>query len=136
VGSRYSLTGASRATSPTSVQLDIPIVSDQERLGFNVRKFASQWNLDGAKGGGVHMWREVWDDDVSLIYRDILGKCFFVFVGWHSYFILFVYRYGGTCLWPPTQSGCICADEAAKEICFLGYIVAGWELLFNPFAYF
>ena len=73
MGSEYTLTGAFRATSPTSVELDIPIVSDQERLGFNVRKFASQWNLDGAKGGGVHMWREVWDDDVSLIYKDILG---------------------------------------------------------------
>lgn len=76
MGSEYTLTGAFRATSPTSVQLDIPIVSDQERLGFNVRKFASRWNLNGAKGGGVHMWREVWDDDVSLIYRDILRKFF------------------------------------------------------------
>ena len=74
MGSEYTLTGAFRATRSTSVELDIPIVSDQERLGFNVRKFASQWNLNGAKGGGVHMWREVWDDDVSLIYRDILGK--------------------------------------------------------------
>lgn len=75
-GSEYTLTGAYRATTshPTSVQLDIPIVSDEERLGFNVRKFASQWNLNGAKGGGVHMWREVWDDDVSLIYKDILGN--------------------------------------------------------------
>lgn len=71
VGSEYTRTSAFRATCPTSVQLDIPIIPDLERLGFNVRKFASQWNLDGAKG--VHMWREVWDDDVSLIYRDILG---------------------------------------------------------------
>jgi hypothetical protein len=73
VGSEYTLTGAFRATGSTSAQLDIPIVSDQERLGFNVRKFASlsRWNLNGAKEGGAHMWREVWDDDVSLIYRDL-----------------------------------------------------------------
>ena len=89
MGSEYTLTGAFRATSPTSVQLDIPIVSDQERLGFNVRKFANQWNLNGAKGGGVHMWREVWEDDVSLIYRDILGMNFCLTQGWHSsYFFL------------------------------------------------
>lgn len=90
MGSEYTLTGAFRATGPTSVQLDIPIVPDQERLGFNVRKFASQWNLNGAKGGGVHMWREIWDDDVSLIYRDILRKFFFVSTpGWQLLILFF-----------------------------------------------
>ena len=78
MGSEYTLTGAFRATGPTSVKLDIPIVPDQERLGFNVREFANLWNLNGAKGGGVHMWREVWDDDVSLIYRNVLRKFFFL----------------------------------------------------------
>ena len=87
VGSEYSRIGALRATGPTSVQLDIPIVPDRERLGFNVRKFASQWNLDGAKG--VHMWREVWDDDVSLIYRDILGNFCHFSSGWRSFSCLF-----------------------------------------------
>ena len=91
MGSEYTRTGAFRATSPTSVQLDIPIVPNQERFGFNIRKFASRWNLDGAKGGGAHMWREVWDDDVSLIYRDILGKFFFTSVqdAMHSSSLLF-----------------------------------------------
>jgi len=78
VGSEYSLTGAFRATGPTSVRLDIPVIPDKERLGFNIREFASQWNLNGAKGGGAHMWREAWDDDVSIIYRDVLGKLFFL----------------------------------------------------------
>ena len=76
MNSEYSLTGAFRTTGPTSAQLDIPIVPDKERLGFSIRKFASQWNLNGAKGGGVHMWREIWDDDVSTIYSDILSKLF------------------------------------------------------------
>lgn len=89
VGSEYTLTGAFRATGPTSVKLDIPIVPDQERLGFNVREFANLWNLNGAKGGGVHMWREVWDDDVSLIYRNVLRKFFFFSRSWialHQHF--------------------------------------------------
>jgi len=73
VGSEYTLTTAFRATGPTSVHLDIPVVPDRERLGFDVRQFASKWNLNDAKGGGAHMWREVWDDDVSNIYRDVLG---------------------------------------------------------------
>lgn len=82
IGSEYTRTGAFRATSgkTTSVELDIPVVSDEERLGFDIRKFAREWNLDGAKGGGVHMWREVWDDDVSHIYRDVLGKLSFFFI--------------------------------------------------------
>lgn len=73
MGSEYTRTMAFRATGPTSLHLDIPVVPDRERRGFDVRKFASQWNLNGAKGGGAHMWREVWDDDVSIIYRDVLG---------------------------------------------------------------
>ena len=52
-------------------------MSDQERHGFDVRAFVSQWGLDatrGGGGGGAHMWREVWDEDVSAIYKDILSK--------------------------------------------------------------
>ena len=97
--SGYILTGAYRATTITSVELDIPIVLDQERLGFNIRKFTSQWNLDGTKGGGVHMWREVWDDDVSHIYKDILGKLFFLlFSTLDGAFSFFFNRYGRTCV--------------------------------------
>jgi hypothetical protein len=120
VGLEYTRTGAFRATSSTSVQLDIPIVPDQERLGFNVRKFASRWNLDGAKGGGVHMWREVWDDDVSLIYRDILGNL--LFYRFSLILMLCFCRYGGTYLWPPTQSRCLCASQAAKEIYLIDHM--------------
>lgn len=98
MGSEYTLTGAYRAIGCTSVQLDIPIVSDQERLGFNVRRFAKQWNLNGAKGGGVHMWREVWDDDVSLIYRDILRKFFCLATVWHSLVLLFLQILGNLSL--------------------------------------
>lgn len=29
--------------------------------------------------GGIHMWRAVWDEDVSTIYKDVLGKRFLIF---------------------------------------------------------
>ncbi|KAF8895012.1 phosphatidylethanolamine-binding protein [Gymnopilus junonius] len=73
--SSYTLTGAARASgNPTSIYLDIPAVQDAERFGFDVREFASNWALDSARGGAAHMWREVWDSQVSKIYSDILKK--------------------------------------------------------------
>ena len=53
--------------------LDIPVVSDQARLGFNYRAFAAQHGLDATKGGGIFMFREVWDETVSKIYSDVLS---------------------------------------------------------------
>ncbi|KIM48480.1 hypothetical protein M413DRAFT_232898 [Hebeloma cylindrosporum] len=73
--SDYTLAAASRAGDiPTSMHLDIPVVPDAERLGFDVRAFVQKWNLNGAKGGGAHLWREVWDENVSQIYKDVLNK--------------------------------------------------------------
>ncbi|PFH50713.1 hypothetical protein AMATHDRAFT_60524, partial [Amanita thiersii Skay4041] len=72
----YSLNAAAR-TPPngvTSRHLDIPIVSNSDRLGFNVRSFMEQWGLDGSKGGGAHMFREIWNQEVSKIYAEILKK--------------------------------------------------------------
>ncbi|ESK95585.1 hypothetical protein Moror_12659 [Moniliophthora roreri MCA 2997] len=59
---------------PTSKTLDIPVVSDKERLGFNVREFVKKWGLNAAMGGGYHMFREVWDEHVTHIYEAILGQ--------------------------------------------------------------
>ncbi|KAF8962532.1 phosphatidylethanolamine-binding protein [Flammula alnicola] len=72
--SGYTLTAASRAAVgvPTSAHLDIPVVPTEERLGFNVRAFVERWNLDAAQGGGAHMFREIWDEDVSEIYKSVL----------------------------------------------------------------
>lgn len=76
---KYSLSAASRASEPTSVHLDIPVVPDEKRHGFDIREFTRMWGLDAGCGGGAHMWREVWDNDVSMIYRDILSEsCFLV----------------------------------------------------------
>ncbi|KAF9478545.1 PEBP-like protein [Pholiota conissans] len=74
--SDYTLAAASRAIAgkPTSVHLNIPVVSIEQRLGFNVREFSQRWNLDASKGGGAHMFREVWDEEVSSIYKSVLGQ--------------------------------------------------------------
>ncbi|TFK76620.1 PEBP-like protein [Pluteus cervinus] len=75
-GTGYSLNTAARAQpgSSTSRHLDIPAVSDVDRLHFDVREFIKQWGLNPAKGGGAYMWREVWDATVSNIYANVLGS--------------------------------------------------------------
>ncbi|CCM06355.1 uncharacterized protein FIBRA_08612 [Fibroporia radiculosa] len=57
---------------PSTERIYVPVPSDADRLGFDFREFARQYGLDGSKGGGAHMWREVWDETVSKIYSDVL----------------------------------------------------------------
>ncbi|KAL0568361.1 mitochondrial 54S ribosomal protein YmL35 [Marasmius crinis-equi] len=72
----YSLNAEANAGRgvPTSEKLDIPVVPNKERLGFDVREFAKKWRLNAALGGGYHMFREVWDDTVTGIYDGILNR--------------------------------------------------------------
>jgi hypothetical protein len=58
--------------SPTE-HIFVSALSDAHRLHFNLREFASQHGLDGSTGGGVHMWRQVWDEGVSQIYTTVLS---------------------------------------------------------------
>ena len=59
--------------------LDIPVVKDEDRVGFDVRGFVRYWGLGlgrvvGEKeGGGAFMWREVWDEAVGGIYKRWFG---------------------------------------------------------------
>lgn len=75
-GVAYTLNAEARAQPgvPTSVHLDVPPIGEAERRNFGVREFMQTWGLDGAKGGGSHMWREVWDKRVSGIYKTVLSK--------------------------------------------------------------
>jgi len=57
--------------NPTQ-KLTIPVFSDQQRLGFNLREFSAKRGLVLGTGGGAHMWREMWHEDVSAIYRNTL----------------------------------------------------------------
>ncbi|KAJ3998867.1 phosphatidylethanolamine-binding protein, partial [Lentinula boryana] len=53
-----------------------------QRRGFNLRKFVRQWGLSGSDdltlkdigGGGVHMFREVWDETVSGVFKTSVAK--------------------------------------------------------------
>jgi large subunit ribosomal protein L35 len=77
----YTLNTAARSSPDqvTSAYLDIPVVSNAERKGFDVHAFMQKWGLDGSKGGGAHMFREIWDEDVSRIYKNVLGESLTVF---------------------------------------------------------
>ncbi|KAJ3911889.1 phosphatidylethanolamine-binding protein [Lentinula edodes] len=54
----------------TSQWLDIPVVPDSERRGFNLRQFIREWENNAVVvGGGVHMFRELWDETVSGVFE-------------------------------------------------------------------
>lgn len=53
-------------------EISVPVLSEKDRCGFDVRVFMEQYGLEGIKGGGAHMFREVWDPVVSSIYKDVL----------------------------------------------------------------
>ncbi|TFK18802.1 PEBP-like protein [Coprinopsis marcescibilis] len=72
----YNRNTEARATPgvPTSQHLDIPVIPDAQRFGFNVRAFCKEWGLSGKRGGGFHLFRQIWDESVSKIYSDILKQ--------------------------------------------------------------
>ncbi|KAF8198980.1 phosphatidylethanolamine-binding protein [Pholiota molesta] len=73
--SDYTLAAASRALPGSHLRTaEYTVVPTEERHGFDVRQFAQRWNLDASKGGGAHMFREIWDEEVSAIYKSVLGK--------------------------------------------------------------
>ena len=37
-----------------------------------------KYGLNGTNGSGAHMFRQIWNQDVSKIYTDILSMCSFV----------------------------------------------------------
>ncbi|KAH8119902.1 PEBP-like protein [Phellopilus nigrolimitatus] len=52
----------------------VPAVPDAARLGFDLRAFCAEHGLDAGAGGAAHMWREVWDETVSDIYKHTLKR--------------------------------------------------------------
>ncbi|CAK5279833.1 unnamed protein product [Mycena citricolor] len=57
-----------------SQELDIPVVPMDARVGFDIRAFVKEWGMNAAMGGGMHMFREVWDTYVSGIYKYTLQE--------------------------------------------------------------
>lgn len=62
---RYTLLLLSQPSAP----LSLPSESEIERRGFDVRSFIAQHKLEPK---GVSFFRQVWDRDVSAIYREVL----------------------------------------------------------------
>ena len=63
-------------TDPTA-RVTIPPLSNEARVGFDLRSFCAKHGLDPGAGGAAHMWREVWDETVSDIYAHTLSACYF-----------------------------------------------------------
>jgi len=57
---------------PQKTHIEVPVVEMDQRLGFSLRAFMDQYDLDPSTGGGIHMWRGEWNPAVSRIYRDLL----------------------------------------------------------------
>ncbi|KAF5314108.1 hypothetical protein D9611_006945 [Ephemerocybe angulata] len=74
-GERYSRNLEARAVREGGVssrRLDIPVVGEGERAGFDVRKFVEEWGL--GMEGGAHMFREVWGAATSKVYEEVLKQ--------------------------------------------------------------
>lgn len=61
---------------PTA-KISLPPTTDEARLGFNLREFCEKNGIEAGKGGAAHMWREVWDETVSDIYKHTLSAFLF-----------------------------------------------------------
>ena len=107
----------SSATEP----IDIPVFEESDRLGFNFRAFAEQYGFDGARGGGAHMWREVWDETVSHIYKYTLSEYRLGSVGEP---VLIVHRIcsrvcreGGAEVWQAPEARPVRGAQAEEKVC-------------------
>lgn len=112
---------------PTSEYLDIPVVSDKERLGFNVREFVKQWGLNAALGGGYHMYRQVWDETVTGLYGAVFGKWLFSSRLASFFFLVLLtdpllLRPTGASLWFATEGGPLCCSQDEEKV------RVGWRL--------
>lgn len=98
--------------------ISIPVPTEEERLGFNYRAFSEHYGLDAGKGGGAFMWREVWDETVSQIYRDTLSKFLLTFSNAKMYTenVCLVRREGRARVCSLTQAGSLRRSEAGQKV--------------------
>ena len=59
---------------PTVMSISPPRTCSSRHNHLTPREFTRRWGLDARKGGGAHMWQEIWNEDVSIIYKDILRE--------------------------------------------------------------
>jgi large subunit ribosomal protein L35 len=58
---------------PQRSRISVPVLSQKQRYGFDVRAFIEKYNLEDSEEGGIHMFREMWNAEVSNIHREVLG---------------------------------------------------------------
>jgi hypothetical protein len=95
--------------------IDVPTLDAEQRAHFDVRAFCAHYALDGAKGGGAHMWRAVWSEDVSKMYGTRLGQLFpWSLVRGDNADGRFSGR--GATFRPPTQARPVCRGQALVQV--------------------
>ncbi|GJE94174.1 PEBP-like protein [Phanerochaete sordida] len=67
---RYALMLVAQQDPTKRIEVAVP--TKEQRLGFSYRQLAAEVGLDATKGGGIFMWREIWDETVSRIYAETL----------------------------------------------------------------
>lgn len=98
-----------------SEKISIPAVSDESRLGFNLRTFCEEHGLDASNGGAAHMWREEWDETVSDIYKHTIStsdSCL-----WRLPFLNLFLRTTGTSFRTAPTCRPLCGCQGAQEVC-------------------
>ena len=104
-------------SSPTE-RITVPVPTDEDRLGFDFRDFAAKYGLDASKGGAVHMWREIWDETVSQIYRDVLSTLIIFLVGLlgNANDVSHEHRNGRAEIWSPAEGKSVRRDEESQKV--------------------
>ena len=59
----------------TRLQSSLSLLGPSNEISsFDVQTFVKEHGL-GTDGGGAFMWRAVWDEESSRIWRDVIGGC-------------------------------------------------------------
>lgn len=105
---------------PQRFRISVPVLSQKQRCGFDVRTFIEKYKFEDSKGGGIHMFREVWNEEVSNIYQEILGTYNRISsppMSWIPMYFLFISRSGGAEVRQAKEGRSLCrAREAIRTV--------------------
>ena len=100
---------------PQKSPISVPVFARDQRLGFSVRDFIETYDLDLPAGGGAFMWREVWDNAVSTVHKEVLGNSHLATLDGTSAYTLRS-RDGGAEVWKATEARQVCGDKGKEQV--------------------
>ena len=99
-----------------NAKISLPPTTDEARRGFDLRQFCEKHGIEAGKGGAAQMWREVWDETVSDIYKHTLSACLsFPLPRSFSLTISAINRTIRAQIWHPSASRPIRGYQGAQE---------------------